>query len=179
MSVVACPVCKGRGSRPENQCGLCLGTGAIEANEKFSVDIPAGVGTGSQLRLDGLGEQGQNAPGDLFVFVNVREHKIFQREGNDIHIETPISFSQAALGAEIGVPTLFGKTKLRIPAGIQTGTVLRMRGEGMPYVRGKGKGDQFVHVVVRTPTGLSDKQKKLLSEFDDTPKKGFFEGMFH
>jgi len=178
VSVTTCPSCNGQGSRPEKPCSECSGRGSVEATEKFSVDIPAGVDTGSQLRLEGLGERGPSASGDLYVFVNVKEHELFQREGSDIHLETPVSFSQAALGAEIEVPTLFGKTKLKIPAGTQTNTVLRMRGEGMPSVRGKGKGDQFVHVVVRTPTNLSEKQKKLLSEFDDTPKKGFFDGMF-
>lgn len=178
VSVTTCPSCNGQGSRPEKPCGECSGSGAVEATEKFSVDIPAGVDTGSQLRLEGLGARGPSSSGDLYVFINVKEHGLFQREGSDIHLETPVSFSQAALGAEIEVPTLFGKTKLKIPVGTQTGTVFRMRGEGMPRVGGRGKGDQLVHITIRTPTNLSDKQKKLLSEFDDTPKKGFFDGMF-
>jgi len=178
MSVTTCPSCSGAGKKPDKPCKECLGSGAVMAQENFEVKIPAGVDTGSQLRLEGLGERGPTASGDLYVFINVKEHPVFKRDGNDIYVETPISFSQAALGAEIEVPVLLGKAKLRIPPGTQTGASFRMQGEGMPSVRGRGKGDQYVNVVVRTPTSLSEKQKKLLSELGDTPKKGFFEGMF-
>ena len=177
-SVTTCPACAGNGSRPEKECTECRGSGSQITNEKISVDIPAGVDTGSQLRLAGLGERGPSSSGDLYVFINVKEHPLFRREDDDIYLDTPISFSQAALGAEIEVPTLSGKAKLKIPAGTQTHTFLRMKGEGMPSVHGRGKGDQIVHVVVRTPTNLSEKQKQLLSDLGDTPKKGFFDGMF-
>ena len=177
-SVTTCPACAGNGSRPEKECADCRGSGTRVATEKISVDIPAGVDTGSQLRLSDLGERGPSSSGDLYVFINVKEHPIFRREEDDIYLDTPISFSQAALGAEIEVPTLSGKAKLKIPAGTQTHTFLRMRGEGMPGVHGRGKGDQIVHVIVRTPTNLSEKQKTLLSDLGDTPKKGFFDGMF-
>ncbi|VVB99965.1 Chaperone protein DnaJ [uncultured archaeon] len=177
-SISTCPACAGNGEKPEKACKECHGSGSEITTEKISVDIPAGVDTGSQLRLSGLGERGPSASGDLYVFVHVKEHQLFRREEDDIYLETPVSFSQAALGAEIEVPTLTGKAKLKIPAGTQTHTLLRMRGEGMPSIRGGGKGDQIVRIIVRTPTNLSEKQKKLLSDLGDTPKKGFFDGMF-
>ena len=154
------------------------GSGASVYSENLSVDVPAGVDTGSQLRLAGMGERGPASSGDLYIFINVKEHPFFKREGDDIYLDSPISFSQAALGAEIEIPTLYGKAKLKIPAGTQTHTIFRMKGEGMPRVHGRGKGDQMVRVVVRTPTNLSDKQRKIISELGDTPKKGFFEEMF-
>lgn len=177
-SVSTCPSCAGNGQKPEKECSECRGSGSQIKSEKISIEIPAGVDTGSQLRVQGLGERGLGGNGDLYVFVHVKEHALFQRDGDNIYLETPVSFSQAALGAEIDVPTLTGKAKLKIPAGTQTQTLLRMRGEGMPRVHGGGKGDQIVRIVVRTPTNLSEKQKKLLSELGDTPKKGFFDGMF-
>lgn len=177
-SISTCQSCAGNGEKPEKECKECHGSGSQISNEKITVEIPAGVDTGSQLRLQGLGERGQSSSGDLYVFVHVKEHALFRREEDDIYLETPISFSQAALGAEIDVPTLTGKTKLKIPAGTQTHTLLRMRGEGMPRIRGGGKGDQIVRVIVRTPTNLSEKQKKHLSELGDTPKKGFMDQMF-
>ena len=177
-SVVTCPQCAGNGRRPDKACRDCKGSGSQIYDEKLEVEIPAGVDTGSRLRVAGMGERGVSASGDLYVFVMVKNHPLFQREGDDIHLETPVSFSQAALGAEIELPTLFGKAKLKIPAGTQTGAVFKMRGEGMPRVHGGGRGDQLVRIVVRTPMNLSDKQKKLLSELGDTPKKGYFDGMF-
>lgn len=179
-SVSVCPECGGEGSRPSKLCGKCNGEGAIKAEERILVDIPPGVDTGSRLRLEGLGEMGSSEEGDLYVFITVKPHSIFRREGNDIYLDKPISFTQAALGAEIEVPTLFGKAKIKVPAGTQTHTVFRMRGEGMPRLKGKGKGDQLVRVIVRTPTNLTEKQKKALLEFggEENVKKGFFDGMF-
>ena len=178
-SVGICPSCNGKGSRPSKECRDCNGSGIMQSDEKISVDIPAGVGTGSQLRLQGLGEAGPAGSGDLFVFVTVKPHAIFTREEDDIYLETPVTFSQAALGAEIEVPTLNGKAKFKIPAGTQTHTLFRMKGEGMPHVRGRGKGDQIIRVIIRTPTSLSDKQKKALSELGEAdPKKGLFDNMF-
>ncbi|MCX8175282.1 MAG: molecular chaperone DnaJ [Candidatus Micrarchaeota archaeon] len=177
-SISTCPACAGNGEKPEKPCRDCRGSGSVITSEKVSVEVPPGVDSGSQLRLAGLGERGPAANGDLYVFVHVKEHPVFRREGDDIHLDVPISFSQAALGAEIEVPTLTGKAKLKIPAGTQTHTIFRMRGEGMPRLRGRGKGDQLVRVIVRTPTNLSEKQKRALSELGDTPKKGFFDGMF-
>ena len=178
-SVGVCPACNGKGARPSKTCRECEGSGMTQADEKFSVDIPAGVDTGSQLRLAGLGEHGPASDGDLYVFVTVKPHSIFRREGDDVFIETSIGFSQAALGAEIEVPTLSGKAKFTIPAGTQTHTTFRMKGEGVPHVRGRGKGDQLIRVTVHTPTNLSEKQKKALVELGDGEiKKGAFDGMF-
>lgn len=178
MSVTSCPACEGNGRKPDKPCSQCRGSGSTLSSEKISVDIPAGVDTGSQLRLAGLGERGPSSSGDLYVFISVQEHPVFRREDEDIYIDTPIGFSQAALGAEIEVPTLSGKANLKVPAGTQTGTVFRMKGEGMPRVNGRGKGDQFVRAIVRTPTNLSEKQKKALSDLGDAPKKGFIDSMF-
>lgn len=178
-SVTTCNACGGRGQRPSKECRECGGSGIVQSEEKLSVDVPAGVDTGSRLRLSGMGEAGPAGSGDLYVFITVKPHSVFNREGDDIYIETPVSFSQAALGAEIEVPTLFGKAKLKIPAGTQTHTVFRMKGEGMPRVHGRGKGDQLIRVIIRTPTNLSGKQKKALEELGEAdPKKGLFENMF-
>ncbi|MCX6769498.1 MAG: molecular chaperone DnaJ [Candidatus Micrarchaeota archaeon] len=178
-SVSTCPSCNGKGERPSKACSECDGHGIVQASEHFSVDIPAGMDTGSQLRLAGLGERGPSSSGDLFVFIDVKPHSIFRRDGDDIYLETNVGFAQAALGAEIEVPTLSGKAKLAIPAGTQTHTIFRMRGEGVQRMRGRGKGDQLVRVIVRTPTGLSEKQKKALEQLGDiAPKKGVFDGMF-
>jgi len=178
-SVGICPSCNGKGARPTKECKDCGGSGIMQSDEKISVDIPAGVGTGSQLRLSGMGEAGPAGSGDLYVFVTVKPHAVFTREEDDIYLETPISFAQAALGAEIEVPTLGGKAKLKLPQGTQTHTLFRMKGEGMPHVRGRGKGDQIVRVVIRTPTNLSGKQKKALEELGEIdPKKGLFDNMF-
>ncbi len=178
-SVTTCPACAGKGARPTKACKDCSGSGIVQSNEKISVDIPAGVDTGSQLRLAGMGERGPAGSGDLYVFVTVKAHNVFNREGDDIYIEAPISFSQAALGAEIEAPTLFGKVKLKIPAGTQTHTVFRMKNEGMPHVHGRGRGDQLIRVIIRTPTNLSGKQKKTLEELGESdPKKGLFDSMF-
>jgi molecular chaperone DnaJ len=178
-SVTTCPACNGRGARPSKACKECGGSGIVQASEKFSVDIPAGVDTGSQLRLQGLGERGPAGNGDLFVFINVKTHAVFRREGDDIFVETPVGFAQAALGGDIEVPTLFGKAKITIPAGTQTHTVFRMRNEGMPRVHGRGKGDQLVRIIVHTPTNLSEKQKKALADLGDLePRKGAFDQMF-
>jgi molecular chaperone DnaJ len=126
-----------------------------------------------------MGERGPSSAGDLYVFINVRPHAVFTREDEDVYLEAPISFSQAALGAEIEVPTLNGKAKLRIPEGTQTHAVFRMRGEGMPRISGRGKGDQLVRVIIRTPTGLSSKERKALEELGEGDgKKGIFDKMF-
>jgi len=178
-SVGICPACNGKGARPTKECRDCGGSGITQSEEKISVDIPAGVDTGSQLRLSGMGEAGPAGSGDLFVFVTVKQHAVFTREEDDIYLEAPISFAQAALGAEIEVPTLSGKAKLRIPSGTQTHTIFRMKGEGMPHVRGRGKGDQLVRVIIRTPSSLSGRQKKALEELGEAdPKKGLFDSMF-
>ena len=129
--------------------------------------IPAGVDTGTRVRLSGEGEPGEHGgpPGDLYVVVHVREHPIFVREEYEVLCEVPISFTQAALGAQIDVPTLDGKVKMKIPAGTQTGKVFRLKGKGIPHLHGGGRGDQHVRVVVETPTDLSSAQRELLEQF--------------
>ena len=164
-----CPYCKGRGTIIPNPCPKCRGTGRMEINRKVQVKIPAGVDVGSKLRLTGEGEASStpNGPsGDLYVVINVKPHKFFQREGTDIICAIDISFIQASLGAEITVPTLVGEEKLSIPAGTQYGDSFNFKGEGIASLRTGRRGDQIIKVIVKTPTKLSQKQKDLLEEFD-------------
>jgi len=162
-----CPHCRGEGRTISHPCPECRGTGRVERIKKVSVKIPAGVDTGSRLRLTGEGESGTRGgpPGDLYVFINVKPHNFFERNNNDIICQVPISFVQAALGADINVPTLTGEKKLRIPKGTQPGEVFRFKGEGIPSLRGHGRGNQIIQVLVKTPTGLTKKQESLLKEF--------------
>ncbi|MBW1740008.1 MAG: molecular chaperone DnaJ [Deltaproteobacteria bacterium] len=162
-----CPYCRGEGRTIPHPCPECRGTGQVERRKKVSVRIPAGVDTGSRLRLTGEGESGTRGgpPGDLYVFINVEPHEFFKRNNNDVICQVPISFVQAALGSDIDVPTLTGKKKLHIPKGTQPGEVFRFKGEGIPSLRGYGKGDQIIQVLVKTPTGLTKKQEALLKEF--------------
>ena len=162
-----CPTCSGTGKIIREKCSHCAGTGKVKKRRKIHIKIPAGIDDGSQLRVSGEGESGirGGSPGDLYVVVHVKPHDFFEREGDDIYCEVPITFTQAALGDEIEVPTLTGKVKLKIPAGTQTNTYFRLKGHGVPRLRGIGQGDQHVKVVVVTPTKLSEKQKELLREF--------------
>jgi len=167
-------------------CASCGGAGRVRKLHTLSVRIPAGVDTGSRLKLRGEGETGPagGSPGDLYVVIQVEPHPIFVRDNLDIVCEVPISFVQAALGAEIDVPTLDGKVKMKIPAGTQTGKVFRMKGKGVKDVQGYHQGDQHVRVTVETPAHLTGHQKELLKEFavlggeDVNPlTKGFFDKM--
>jgi molecular chaperone DnaJ len=162
-----CNYCSGTGKMIKEKCSTCAGTGKVKKRKTINVKIPAGVDDGQQLRVSGQGEAGSNGgpAGDLYVVFRVRSHEFFEREGDDIYCEMPLTFAQAALGDEIEVPTLHGKVKLKIPAGTQTGTRFRLRGKGVPNVRGYGQGDQHIHVRVITPTKLSEEQKNLLREF--------------
>ncbi len=162
-----CHHCQGTGQIIKEKCTTCRGTGKVKKTRKISVKIPAGIDDGQQLRVAGQGEPGINGgpPGDLYIIFRVRPHEFFERHGNDIYCEIPITFTQAALGDEIEVPTLHGKVKLKIPAGTQTGTRFRLRGKGVPDVKGYGVGDQHVRVRVVTPTKLTERQKQLLREF--------------
>lgn len=184
-----CPTCSGRGKIISDPCNACHGHGRKEKNKTLSVKIPAGVDTGDRIRLSGEGEAGENgAPaGDLYVQVHVREHKIFQRDGNNLYCEVPLSFTTAALGGELEVPTLDGKVKLKVSPETQTGRMFRLRGKGVKSVRSGVTGDLMCKVVVETPVNLSARQKELLQELDDSmggdsgkhrPKeKGFFDGV--
>ncbi|GIW40554.1 MAG: chaperone protein DnaJ [Candidatus Binatia bacterium] len=178
-----CPQCSGQGSVITDPCRTCGGSGLVQKVHKLTVRIPPGVDRGTRLRLRGEGERGLNGgpPGDLYVVIDVAEHPLFRRQGNDIVCEVPISFPQAALGTEIEVPTLSGKVKMKIPPGTQSGSVFRLRGHGVPDARGR-KGDQLVKIVVETPRRLTPRQRELLEEFarlsgeEGNPiSKGFFE----
>jgi molecular chaperone DnaJ len=162
-----CHYCSGTGKQIKDKCSTCGGTGKVKKRKKINVKIPAGVDDGQQLRVTGQGEPGINGgpAGDLYVVFHVRPHEFFEREDDDIYCEMPLTFAQAVLGDEIEVPTLHGKVKLKIPAGTQTGTKFRLRGKGVPNVRGYGQGDQHIQVRVITPTKLSSKQKELIREF--------------
>jgi molecular chaperone DnaJ len=162
-----CPHCRGEGRSIRYPCAECRGTGQVERKKKVSAKIPAGVDTGSRLRLSGEGESGARGgpPGDLYVFINVKPHEFFKRNNYDVVCQVPISFVQAALGANINVPTLTGEKNLHIPKGTQPGEVFRFKGEGIPSLRGYGNGDQIMQVLVKTPTGLTKKQEALLKEF--------------
>jgi molecular chaperone DnaJ len=162
-----CNHCGGSGQIVPDPCGKCGGAGRVESEATLSVKIPGGVDAGTRVRLSGEGEPGQTGapPGDLYVVVHVREHPIFVREGDEVLCEVPVSFAQAALGAQIDVPTLDGKVKMKIPAGTQTGKVFRLRGKGIPHLHGSGRGDQHVRVVLETPQDLSRQQRELLEKF--------------
>lgn len=161
-----CPTCGGQGQVIREKCNACRGTGKVKKQRKIHIKIPAGVDDGAQLRVAGEGEAGSRGgpPGDLYVVLNVKPHEYFEREGEDLYCEVPLTFAQAALGDEIEVPTLTEKVKLKIPPGTQTHTYFRLKGKGVPRLRGYGQGDQHVKVVVVTPTNLNEEQKRLLRE---------------
>lgn len=168
-----CTRCGGQGRIISDPCRGCGGAGRVKKSRELSVDIPAGVDSGSQLRVSGEGEPGRNGGprGDLYIAIHVEQDERFTRQGNTIHCEVPIRFTQAALGDTIRVPTIMGEAELKIPAGTQTGTQFRLRGLGMPDLRGYGQGDQIVEVIVETPKHLSKRQKELLKEFQDISEK--------
>lgn len=168
-----CQHCNGTGKEIKHKCSTCGGTGKVKKRRKIHVKIPAGIDDGQQLRVSGQGEPGVNGgpAGDLYVVFHVRSHEFFERNDDDIYCEMPITFVQAALGDEVEVPTLHGKVKLKVPAGTQTGTKFRLRGKGVPNVRGYGVGDQHVIVRIVTPTKLTEKQKQLLQEFAEISGK--------
>lgn len=165
-----CPKCHGAGKiiKEDDKCGTCHGAGRTKINKTLTVKIPAGVDEGDRIRLSGEGEAGVNGgpSGDLYVVVHLKQHDIFQRDGGNLHCEMPISFTTAALGGEIEVPTLGGSAKMKIPHETQTGAVFRLRSKGIKPLRSSEHGDLMVHVVVETPVKLTDKQKDLLREFD-------------
>ena len=183
QSTSPCPVCSGRGKVIKTPCTTCKGKGKVRRTQKIKVKVPAGVDEGQMVRVHGEGSVGSNGgpAGDLLVEIRIKRHKIFERDGADVLCELPISFTQAALGADIEIPTLDGRMTYTIPEGTQTGTVFRLRDKGIPYVNNRSRrGDQLVTVVVETPTRLNQKQKELLRQLDETmtetPKrKKFFD----
>lgn len=165
--VMTCPTCNGSGSMIKNPCLLCQGRGVEKVKKSLTVDIPPGVDTGTRLRISGEGNCGTSGgrSGDLYVFITVKNHKYFQRDGNDIMVEIQIPVSDAILGTEIDVPTLEGSATVKIPAGTQPNTTFRLRGKGVAALRGHGKGDQMVVVKVEIPTRLGTKERDLITEF--------------
>lgn len=171
VSVVPCDRCHGEGQVITTPCTVCRGDGRVRETRKLAVKIPAGIEDGSQIRLSNEGEAGQRGapPGDLYIEVNVRAHKLFKRDGNDIVLGLNLNVAQAALGAELRVPTVDGDSAaLKVPAGTQNGKVFRIKNYGVPYMRGSGRGDMMVHVDVQVPTNLTEEQKRLLKEFART-----------
>jgi molecular chaperone DnaJ len=169
-----CSHCRGEGSIVPHPCKECRGYGKVKKIKKIQVKIPPGVDTGSKLRIRAEGEEGERGgpPGDLFVFIYVEPHDFFSREGDDVLCQIPISFTQAALGTEIEVPTLNGAKNLKIPKGTESGEIFRIKGEGFPRIRGYGRGDEIVQVMVRTPKNLTKRQEELLREFEEVSRKG-------
>lgn len=188
-----CPTCSGMGQIVKNPCRSCAGAGRIEKERSLSVNIPAGVETGTRIRLAGEGEAGlRGGPsGDLYIFIELREHAIFQRDGVHLFCRVPISLTSAALGGEVEVPTIDGgKARVKVPAGSQTGKQMRLRAKGMPALRGGGTGDMVIELAVETPVNLTARQRELLMEFEklseeNNPEgqsffskvKGFWDGM--
>ena len=168
-----CGTCRGTGRIIKTPCGVCKGAGRMEREKAMEVKIPAGVETGSRLRIAGEGESGtQGGPaGDLYVVIHVSEHERFERQGSNLYSSVPINFSQAALGAEITVQTLGSQQQVKIPAATQTGTVFRLKGQGMPVLGGRGRGDLFVAVTVVTPTTLNREQRRILEELSEVETK--------
>ena len=187
----ACPTCSGKGKIITDPCRECHGQGRVEKTKTLSVKVPAGVDTGDRIRLSNEGEAGENgAPaGDLYVQVHVKQHKIFERDGNNLYCEVPLSFTRAAIGGEIEVPTLEGKVKLKVTPETQTGKMFRLRNKGVKSVRSGSVGDLICKVVIETPVNLNSRQKELLEELEESmgtgkdpaknrPKEsGFFDGV--
>ena len=180
----ACPNCRGTGKIIRTPCPKCSGAGRLRKNRKLNVTIPAGIDDGQSIQLRGQGNAGVNGgpAGDLLVTVGIRPHPVFSRDGSNVICEIPISFTQAALGDTLQVPTIDGRIEYKIPEGTQTGTVFRMKGKGIQNLNGRGRGDQYVRVNIEVPKNLSEKQKKLLREFEENTtdenqvqRKGFWD----
>ena len=163
-----CSQCRGEGKFIPHPCKECRGLGKVRKNKKIQIKIPGGVDTGSKLRIRGEGEEGERGgpAGDLFIFLYMEPHDFFSRDGDDIICQIPIGFTQAALGSNIEVTTLNGKKNLTIPKGTESGEIFRMRGEGFPKMRGYGRGDQLIQIIVKTPKGLTRRQEEILKEFE-------------
>ena len=164
-----CPHCRGTGEIVETPCSRCRGEGRVNKRTKIQVHVPAGVDTGSRLRVSGEGEAGRRSgpPGDLYIVLHVKKHDVFTREENDLYCDVPVPFHTAALGGTVQVPTIGGPAEVKIPAGTQSGTVFRLRGKGVPSLRGYGRGDQHVRISVEVPSNLNSAQKQKLREFEE------------
>lgn len=170
LTITTCPTCQGAGKQAIRKCPECNGAGMTQTTSTIKVSIPKGADEGMRLRIRGAGEASPDGgpPGDLYIVVHIAEHPVFTRDGKDLWVEAPITFSQAALGAEIKVPTLDGDALVTVPPGTQTGTVFRLKGMGMPDLQGYSNGDEFVRVTVVTPTKLTPHQKELLRQLDES-----------
>ena len=180
-TTTTCRRCRGSGEFIRNECSGCDGTGVVKKSTKIEIKIPPGAEEGTNLRIAGEGEAGEKGArqGDLYVVIHVKEHNIFERDGDDINVKVNIPFTIAALGGEIEVPTLKGKAKLKIPAGTQSNTFFRMKDKGIPHLHGNGIGSENVEVIIKVPERLTNKQKELLREFEEESKsKGFFGKVF-
>jgi molecular chaperone DnaJ len=186
VTITNCPTCRGTGRQVTRRCPTCGGSGVTQTTSTIKVSIPRGADEGARLRIRGAGEASPDGgpPGDLYVIVHMEQHPVFVRDGSDLYVEAPITFTQAALGADIEVPTLGGTALVTVPSGTQTGTVFRLKGKGLPDMRGRGQGDQFVKVNVVTPSRLSRQQQDMLRQFGQSvgsyekaePKKSVFRG---
>jgi molecular chaperone DnaJ len=174
QTVKVCDKCHGEGTIIDTPCEKCHGSGFENVSRQITIKIPAGVDTGSVLPLRGEGNAGLKGGrnGDVYVYITVKPHELFRREGNDVYIDVPVTFAQVALGDELRVPTLDGTVKLKVPEGTQSGTTFKIKGKGIQNLGGFGKGNQFVTVNIEVPKKLNEKQKSALREFDKlTPKK--------
>ncbi|MEK6215674.1 MAG: molecular chaperone DnaJ, partial [Boseongicola sp.] len=178
-----CPTCSGMGQIIQNPCNTCGGAGRVEKDRSLSVNIPAGVETGTRIRLAGEGEAGlRGGPaGDLYIFIEVADHALFQRDGADLYCRVPVSMTSAAMGGDIEVPTIDGgRSRVKVPSGSQSGRQMRLRSKGMPTLRGGSAGDMFIELAVETPVNLTNRQKELLKEFEELSEEnspessGFF-----
>lgn len=167
-----CPTCRGAGQTISNPCPACRGEGRVHKDVTITLHVPAGVDTGTKLRSSGNGDAGTHGgeTGDLYVFIDIKPHELFSREGQDLHLSMPVPFLTAALGGNLTVPTFDGPTTLKVPAGTVSGTIFRVRGKGVPELRGSGRGDLMVEVTVETPAKLNSAQTKALQAFGDTLK---------
>lgn len=186
INTKTCDACKGEGKVITEPCPACNGKGRLRSTKKIKIDVPSGIDDGQTISLRGGGDPGSKGGpnGDLYINIRVKPHPLFKRQGNNVTCDVPITFTQAAMGAEIEVPTLDGKVKYTVPEGTQTGSVFRLRGKGIPFLRGNGRGDQYVKVNIDVPKKLNDKQKALLKEFAEISgdevheqRKGFFDKM--
>jgi molecular chaperone DnaJ len=167
--VTPCPVCGGRGKVVIDPCEQCQGKGVLEKTKELAVNIPAGIDTGQAIKITGEGEVGEagGEPSDLYIVIQVREHPLFERRGDDIYLEQEISFPQASLGGEVVVPTLDGEVKLDVPEGTQPGDMLRIAAKGIQHIRGSSRGNQYVIFRVVTPTNLGEDEKEILKKFQE------------
>jgi molecular chaperone DnaJ len=170
VTISSCPTCRGAGRQITKSCPECNGAGTSQQTSTFQVSIPKGAEEGMRLRIRGAGEAGPNGgpAGDLYIVVHIEDHPVFVRDGRDLWVEAPVSFTQAALGTQIDVPTIDGTARVTVPPGTQTGAVLRLKGKGMPDLRGYQNGDQFIRVTLITPTKLTAEQKNLLKKLGDS-----------